>query len=195
MEPSWMEEWWTAPPCCVSGCQLVPLQVTEGQRVTESQVAHVENEIEVRAANIVSRCIVVLVPQTVHSRILVPQTIYVGLVNDLFYFRSLRLQTLWRNVCRKVISDIMWSVQLQWHMIMLSWGISLRRLSSLEILIVKKRRSRKKNLFQSYWHSNFRFPLSIVKLSNTSQPFAKLLTAFSWSGWPTNIPACGTIIQ
>jgi len=73
---TWME-WWTAPPCCVSGCQLVPMQVTEGQRVTESQVAHVENEIEVRAANIVSWCVVVLVPQTVHSRILVPQTIYV----------------------------------------------------------------------------------------------------------------------
>ena len=31
------------------------LQVSEaGQRVSESQVAHVENEIEIRAANIVS---------------------------------------------------------------------------------------------------------------------------------------------
>jgi len=32
-------------------------------------------------------------------------------------------------------------------------------------------------LEQSYWHSNFLLP--VVKLSNTSSPFFKLMTAFS----------------
>ena len=85
----------------------------------------------------------------------------IGLVNinGIFHFHSLWLKKLRHNICKKTTLS---SSEVQDH-------------RGKKILERKTSFSDRETLEQTYWHSNF--PLSVVKLSNTSQTFMKLLTA------------------